>query len=260
MKIGIIGFGFVGGAVAYAHRNQNLVIRDPKLEKKSASIDEIKSCDGIYVCVPSPMLDNGRCDSSYIETVLNELDGYDGVIICKSTIPPGIYNRLQHQYSNIVHSPEFLTAANANADYVNATWMLVGGNDKWTDHAISIIKTGEISATHFHKTNIQTASLFKYLANSLMATKVIFMNDFYKLTKYLGVEWSEIKDIAKNDQRLGTSHWDVPGPDGKFGYGGACFPKDVSAIIEHGLDIGVELELLTQVKEINRKKRNLSEK
>ena len=256
MKIGIIGLGFVGGAVAYAHRNQNLVIRDPKLGEKSASIEEIKSCDAVYVCVGSPMLEDGHCDDSQMRSVLKELEGYNKVIICKSTIPPGVYAALQQHYPNIVHAPEFLTAANANLDYVNATWMLVGGNDPWVDQAIAVLRSGNVAATEYQKTNITTASLFKYVANTFMATKVILMNEFYKLSQYIDVEWSDIKGLAKNDPRLGNTHWDVPGPDGQFGYGGACFPKDVSAIIEHGLDIGVDLELLSQVKEINKKHRH----
>jgi UDPglucose 6-dehydrogenase len=255
LKLGIIGLGFVGGAVAWAHRQQTLVLRDPKLGDKSAGIDEIMSCDAVYVCVPSPMLEDGHCDDSYLRSVLKELSGYDKVIICKSTIPPGVYAALQQHYPNIVHAPEFLTAANANIDYVTATWMLVGGDSKWVDDAIDVIKSGDVAATHYHKTNITTASLFKYLANSFMATKVTFMNDFYKLTKHLDVSWPELKEIAKNDPRLGTSHWDVPGPDGQFGYGGACFPKDVAAILEHGLDIGVDLELLGRVEDINKKHR-----
>ena len=252
MKIGIIGLGFVGGAVAHAHRNQELVIRDPRLGVDSASIEEIKTCDAVYVCVPSPMLDSGHCDDSYMRSVLKELVDYDKVIICKSTIPPGVYASLQQHYPNIVHAPEFLTAANANFDYVNATWMLVGGDSKWADDAIAIIKSGELSATHYHKTNITTASLFKYIANSFMATKVTFMNEMFNLAAQVSVDWNEIKQIAKNDSRLGNTHWDVPGPDGLFGYGGACFSKDVSAIIEHGLDAGINLHLLKEVQELNK--------
>jgi UDPglucose 6-dehydrogenase len=258
MKIGIIGLGFVGGAVAYAHRNQELVIRDPKLEDKSASLEEIKTCDAVYVCVPSPMLEDGHCDDSYIRVVLKELAEYKKVIICKSTIPPGVYASLQEHYPNIVHAPEFLTAANANLDYVNATWMLVGGVEQYVDEAIKVIKLGDIAATHYHKTNITTASLFKYIANSFLATKVTFMNEMHRLASQVSVDWSEIKTIAKNDTRLGNSHWDVPGPDGQFGYGGACFPKDVSAIVEHSIDIGMSLELLNCVKNLNEVHRKIS--
>jgi UDPglucose 6-dehydrogenase len=255
LKIGIIGLGFVGGAVAWAHRQHDLIVRDPKLGEKSASIDEIKTCDAVYVCVPSPSTEDGHCDDSYMRAVLKDLVGYNKVIICKSTIPPGVYAALQTHYPNIVHAPEFLTAANANADYVTATWMLVGGNGTWVDDAIEIIKSGDVAATHYHRTNITTASLFKYIANTFMATKVTLMNEFHRMAQHVDVNWSEVKEIAKNDPRLGNTHWDVPGPDGQFGYGGACFPKDVAAILEHGLDMGVELELLGRVEDVNKKHR-----
>jgi len=251
MKIGLFGLGYVGTAVAHTHRNQNLIIRDPKLGDTSASLEEIKKCDAIYICVPTPMLDNGHCDDSYVKSVLKELDDYKNVIICKSTVPPGVYLRLQDQHPNLVHAPEFLTAANATADYENSTWVLIGGNKNHCEKAEEVIRLSTIKATLYHHSDIATASLFKYMANSFMATKVTFMNDLYHLAQAVGVDWKEIKELAKNDSRLGTSHWDVPGPDGQYGYGGACFPKDVSAIVEHGLDIGTPLKLLESVKEIN---------
>ncbi len=251
MKIGIVGLGYVGKAVAHTHRNQELIVRDPKLGDSSASLQKIKTCDAIYVCVPTPMLNDGHCDDSYIKSVLNELNDYKNVIIAKSTVPPGVYIRLQDHYSNLVHVPEFLTAANATQDYETSTWVLIGGNKKYCDVAKTIIKSSTIQATNYHITDIATASLFKYMANAFMATKVTFMNDLYHLANAVGVDWKEVKELAKNDPRLGSSHWEVPGPDGQFGYGGACFPKDVSAIIEHGLDIGTPQRLLEAVKEIN---------
>jgi UDPglucose 6-dehydrogenase len=255
MKIGILGLGYVGSAVAHTHRNQQLVIRDPKLGDRSASWEDIKNCDAVYICVPTPMLSNGQCDDSYVKTVLSDLKDYTKVIISKSTVPPGTYQELQKEYTNLVHAPEFLTAANATADYESATWVLVGGEDKWVDNAIDVIKTSTIAATHYHRTNIGTASLFKYIANSLMAAKVTFMNDMFHLAERLEINWSEIKSIAANDSRLVDSHWDVPGPDGKFGFGGACFPKDVAAIIQHGRSLGITLELLSRVEEINKAQR-----
>ncbi len=256
MKIGIVGLGYVGSAVAWTHRNQEVIKRDPKFGSESASIDEIKNCDAVYVCVPTPMKENGHCDDSYLKSVLLELTDYYKVIICKSTIPPGVYKELQEKYPNIVHVPEFLTAANATQDYETSKWALVGGIKPWIDDAINVIKSSTIAATHYHETDIATASLFKYIANSFMATKVTFMNDMYHLSNELGIEWREIKKIAANDPRLGISHWDVPGPDGKFGYGGACFPKDVSAIVEHAKDQNKRLELLETVRALNEKQRN----
>lgn len=257
MKIGIFGLGYVGNAVAHTHRHHELVIRDPKLGPSSASLEQIKNCDAIYICVPTPMLEDGRCDDSFVKSVLAELKDYKNIIICKSTVPPGVYAYLESKYPNIVHAPEFLTAANATADYESASWVLVGGTPANVDEAVRIISSSTIAATHYHKTNITTASMFKYLANSFMATKVTFMNEFYQLAQHFNVEWSDIKEIAKNDLRLGHTHWDVPGPDGKFGFGGACFPKDVAAICEQAIDVGMNLELLEQVETINNRHRLL---
>ena len=255
MKIGILGLGYVGSAVAWTHRHHEVVARDPKLGDKSASLEEIKTCDAVYVCVPTPMLEDGHCDDSFVKSVLAELADYDKIIICKSTVPPGVYAYLESKYSNIVHAPEFLTAANATADYESATWVLVGGKPDNVKRAIDVISTSTIAATHYHRTNITTASLFKYLANSFMATKVTFMNEFYQLAQHFDVDWSDVKEIAKNDPRLGNTHWDVPGPDGSFGYGGACFPKDVAAICEQAIDVGTSLELLERVEVINKRHR-----
>jgi nucleotide sugar dehydrogenase len=256
MKIGVIGLGYVGSAVAHTHRNDDIIIRDPKLGDKSSSIEEIKKCEAVYVCVPTPMSDDGHCDDSYVRSVLTELSDYTNVIICKSTVPPGIYKELHDQYPNLVHAPEFLTAANAVQDYETSSWVLIGGSKEYTVKAEKIIRSSTIAATHYHHADIATASLFKYLANCLMATKVTFMNDFYQLAKLVDIDWEEIKQIAKNDDRLGTTHWDVPGPDGKFGYGGACFPKDVSAIVKHGEDINAPQKLLSAVNEINHSNRS----
>ena len=256
MKIGILGLGYVGSAVEWTHRHHTVIKRDPKFGKDSASLDEIMSCDAVYICVPTPMLENGHCDDSYVKSVLEELKDYKKIINCKSTVPPGVYKELEIKYPNIVHAPEFLTAANATSDYENSTWVLIGGEEDQVNSAIEIIKTSSIAATRYHKTNIATASLFKYIANSLMAAKVTFMNDMYHLADTLNIDWDEVKTIAGNDPRLGNSHWDVPGPDGKFGFGGACFPKDVSAIIEHAKDQNLRLELLESVQALNKKQRN----
>lgn len=256
MKIGIIGLGYVGTAVFKTHSTHSVIVRDPKLENKSATIEQIKNCDGIYVCVPTPMESSGSCNTTYVESVLEELIGYDNVIICKSTLPPGKYKELNLKYPNLVHAPEFLTAANADKDYENSAWVLIGGHEPYVEMARKIISSSSIKATEYHVTNIETASLFKYLANTFLSTKVIFMNELYHLAKKLDINWNEIIQISNFDPRLGGSHWQVPGPDGQFGYGGACFPKDVSALIEHAKDIGIQLNLLEKVKNINQSLRD----
>jgi UDPglucose 6-dehydrogenase len=104
-------------------------------------------------------------------------------------------------------------------------------------------------------TDIKTAALYKYLMNSYLAAKVTFMNDFYQLSQAEGVNWKELTGLTVWDDRIGHTHMSVPGPDGKFGWGGICFPKDIAAIIEESLDLNAGLEILDRVEEINKKHR-----
>lgn len=261
MKIGIIGYGYVGSAVAasYSDTLHDLIIRDPKIED-SASLDEFVNCDAIFVCVPSPSLESGHCDTSILEQTLKELlfvlINKPIPIICKTTAPPSVYERLQKQYPNIVHCPEFLTARDNIRDYLNSKFFVVGGERVWAQKAVDVIHLG-VMLVHdkLMITDIKTAAMYKYMMNSYLATKVTFMNDFAKLAEAEGVEWSKLTGLALWDDRIGHTHMEVPGPDGKFGWGGGCFPKDIAAIIEEGHDLGVTMELLGRVEDLNKKHR-----
>ena len=105
--------------------------------------------------------------------------------------------------------------------------------------------------------DIQTASLYKYMMNSYLATKVTFMNDFKLLADAEGVVWNDLKYLSTADSRIGNTHMDVPGPDGQYGWGGGCFPKDIAAIIMEAIDKNVDFELLDRVETINKKHRKL---
>ena len=259
MKIGIIGFGFVGEAIHWAHRNDERVVRDPKFED-SASYDQFLDCDGIFICVPTPSLADGHCDSSILENVLKEL--YDaGVsekipLICKSTATPSIYEKLLKAYPSVIHCPEFLTAENATADYQNSNYFVIGGNGELCATARDIIRSGvPIVQSKFLITDIKSASLYKYMMNTYLATKVTFMNEFYKLAKAEGISFESLKDLTIFEHRIGHTHLNVPGNDGRFGWAGMCFPKDIAAIQMEAIDLGIDLELLGRVEDINNKDR-----
>lgn len=259
MKIGIIGMGFVGSAVAWAHRRQDVIFYDPAF-KDSCDFYELNDCKAIYVCVPTPADTIGKCDSSILEATIDKLllatINKQIPIICKSTAPPSVYEQLHSRCPSIVHSPEFLTAKNAVGDYQNAEFIILGGNEDWCIKARQIIKMGVTrDDDDFLIMDIKTASLYKYLANSYLAMKVSFANDFAELARIEGVDWNDLASISSRDSRIGSGHFKVPGPDGQYGWGGACFPKDVSAILEEALSLGTELELLGRVEEINKKHR-----
>ena len=146
-------------------------------------------------------------------------------VMVKSTVLPDYAECLD---ANVVYSPEFLTASNAAEDIRNNKDVVIGGEDTlfWSTVFKSLNKT-------VHTTDAKTASFMKYAVNTFLATKVVFMNQL--LDQYDG-NWNELKSLLKLDRRLGTSHFDVPGPDGERGFGGACFPKDVQAFLEFTSD------------------------
>jgi UDPglucose 6-dehydrogenase len=260
MKIGIIGYGYVGKAIAWAYKNSDLVIRDPQL-KNSADLDKFVDREAIFICVPSPSSEDGQCDTSILEEVLTELlfvsiKNPDCVFISKTTAPPSVYKKLQQQYPNLVHSPEFLTQANSIRDYGNARYCVLGGNYNWAVRARNIIYEGrKLSHDDHIIVNIETAALYKYMMNSYLAMKVTFMNEFKKIADASNVDIKDLVYLATYDNRIGTTHMKVPGPDGKYGWGGACFPKDIAAIIKEAENLKIEFELLKNIVSINTKHR-----
>ncbi len=248
MKIGIIGCGVVGSAVAESYYNTKceVSIYDPAKGYEHNVLDS----DAVFVCVPSPSLANGSCDSSMLESALDMLKDYPNVIISKVTATPDIYTRLQKQYPNLVHAPEFLTQANSARDYLKGQLLVLGGNSEYCERAQQVINRA-IDPSSVFKTDIATASLFKYIVNSYLALKVIAMNQYHGLAQAIGIDWNSLVPILAADARIGSTHLQVPGPDGEFGYGGMCFPKDVAALLELAQQQTVNMDLLTSAVNIN---------
>ena len=249
MKIGIIGLGFVGKAVANSYANDNVLYNDPIVHPASSVsyATMMKKCRAIFVCVPTPESEDGTCNISIMTSVLNGLKGYDGLVICKCTAPPDVYKQLEHDLDlKLVHVPEFLTQARANDDYINPHKIVVGCKKKLREEVADVLMA---SAVNFDRVNIEycdiaTASFFKYFANNMLAIKVVLNNEFSVLATALDVKWDEVARIASTDSRLGNTHWAVPGPDGQVGFGGACFPKDTEAFARLAVPHNVKLSVL----------------
>jgi len=245
-KIGIIGLGFVGGAIlqSTAHREPfiELVLVDPA-KGETGTYADLKDADGVFVCVPTPQDADGTCDTGPLESVLSNLKSidYQGVIISKCTAPPHTYEKLNEQFPNLVHAPEFLTAANAVQDYINGRFCIIGGRVKaYLREAERIIRIGQENLNdQVVCCTIGEAALAKYAINTFLATKVIFMNELHGIAVASGLDYNKIMKMVKMDDRIGNSHMQVPGPDGHFGFGGACFPKDTSALLKYAEEIGV---------------------
>jgi UDPglucose 6-dehydrogenase len=260
MKIGIIGNGYVGSAVAASYPDDKILINDPKLGSDSVSIEKLKDkCRAVFVCVPTPQSDSGKCDTSILEKVLISLQGYTGTVIVKSTASPVVYKQLEQELDlNLAHVPEFLTQARAKFDYVNPHKIVVGCKKKLRDEVTDILMS---SAVNFDRVkieycSIEEASYFKYMANCMLAMKVIVNNELYELARALDLDWERLSNIAKTDSRLGNTHWAVPGPDGFRGYGGACFPKDTSALDHLAKSQVIDMPMLSTAIKSNKRYRN----
>ena len=248
MKIGIVGFGYVGSAVAASYAESQVMVYDPKYPGLSKPIAEIKRvCSVIFVCVPTPS-DVTGCDTRILDNVISDLSGYTGPVIIKSTAPPQWYANVEATSGlRVAHVPEFLTQARAKYDYVNPHKIVVGCKPDLRDAITNVLLASAINfdrITNIEFCTIAEASFFKYMANNMLAMKVVINNEMSQLAGAMGLDWETLSLIAKSDSRLGNTHWSVPGPDGNYGFGGACFPKDTQALQVMADELGLEMSML----------------
>ena len=244
-NVGIIGNGFVGEAQAFAFAPvSNVLIYDIDPLKANATLDQVHKCDIIFVCVPTPMNANGSQDLTYINKVFDNAKE-DPIYVIKSTVLPGTTNSIQYNYPKIkvIFSPEFLSERTAKLDMLTQARIILGGKKELTN----VVK--ELFNIRFMNRNIietdsVTAELVKYMNNTFFATKVSILNEFKLISDKVGANWVDELNGFVSDSRVGDSHVHVPGPDGKLGYGGTCFPKDVNAFIIFAKENGINLNTI----------------
>ena len=261
-KIGIIGHGFVGSAYSRFLGEENCYVIDPAIvEDLAMAYRQIPSLDlkCIFICVPTPSTKDGSLDPKIIFNVLHRLDDiYKGVIVIKSTILPDQLETICDSYKDIrerlVYYPEFLREAHADLDLIRQHHHIIGGFTNPVSTVVDIMKERyrekKRDYLKFHKTTIAEASLIKYTINAYLATKITFFNEIYDLSKKYKCDYEVVRSLASCDARVGEGHSQVPGQDGRFGFGGACLPKDLNALLSN---IDLELDLLKQVKAKNDK-------
>ena len=266
VSIGVIGNGFVGSAVRFGFSpgtgcDANVRVYDKDSSKSIDTIeDTVNKSEFIFLSVPTPSNKDGSMNLDIVKQALQDIsdvnESKDNVVLLRSTVTPGTTRKLQDKYSNlkIVFNPEFLTERSAKYDFINQSRVILGGAGHEFDgvqETIELFKWRFGESIPVIATTWETAELIKYMCNCFFATKVSFMNEMYQIAEKCNVDWEMALDGFVRDGRVGHSHMNIPGPDGKLGFGGSCFPKDVQAIINFGETLGVNMNTVKGVWETN---------
>ena len=261
LKLGIVGHGFVGKAMdsGFSRRVEKFIV-DPVYKTSVKDLEEFNP-DLIFVCVPTPMGDDGSQDSSIIEGVFKDLCRYcpQSIKVVKSTVLPIVLEKLYLLEPNLVYNPEFLREKHANEDFINSDMIIFGGDRNVCSKVSGAYLRHSKCKTKEHVfVDLKTASLIKYSINTFLASKVIFFNELHLIFESLDVKdsWEEIINVISRDERIGNSHMNVPGHDGRKGFGGACFPKDSLALVKLAKTQGIDLSILQSAIKTNNKIRS----
>ena len=258
IKIGIVGHGFVGQATDHGFSiNTEKFIVDPKYGTTIKNLEKF-SPEFIFVCLPTPMLKDGTQDISIVEKSLIEMNDKfkNSTIILKSTILPSFFIKNLKYLERVVYNPEFLREKYAKEDFINSKMIILAGKSHEIKKVQKLyINNSVCKSDNFIFTDFQTASLVKYSINSFLATKVLFFNQIKDIfdTFNEDTSWDDFTSIISQDDRMGESHMLVPGPDGKKGFGGACFTKDTAALLKYSQNIDKSFDILNEVISINNK-------
>lgn len=267
-KVGIVGVGFVGTAVSTGLERvlgESIDIREYDKYKDTESLESVvENSNIIFICLPTPMNEDGSCDTSIVE------DGVRNVVACanarktivvKSTVLPGTTRKLQALYPKhtLVFNPEFLTERNFINDFINQDRIILGFGSQESDYKSErnldplvrlygdFVRNQPNNKGVIHICYSPLAEMVKYASNCFLATKVIFFNELKDICDKCDVDYPDVAKLLVLDERIGSTHMQVPGPDGKRGFGGSCFPKDINALISFAKDNDVDPMLLDTV-------------
>jgi len=266
-NIGIIGRGFVGNAVAEGFSKKfnydaNIRVFDIDTKKSTHSIKEtVNESDFIFLSVPTPNFSSGQINLSIVNNALKSIDTVNqknNIVLLRSTVVPGTTQFFQNKFKNLnlVFNPEFLTERNAVLDFANQKRAIIGGESSYVEKVSTLYKDRFGETISIIKTNFQTAEMIKYMNNLFLATKVSFLNDMKILSDKVNIDWDMAIKGFSLDERVGSSHNDVPGHDGKLGFGGGCLPKDMQALIKFADEQDIDMTVLKGAWKTNLKVRS----
>jgi UDPglucose 6-dehydrogenase len=249
VRVGIVGVGAVGTAMSRMFPGAALYDEIKALGSRA----EINACDVVFVSVPTPRAADGSSDSSIVENVIGWIAA--PTVVIRSTVAVGTTRRLAMKYhKSLVFQPEYGPAETPDHpfnDLRNVRWIILGGERDACVRALRAWQGVYNSDVTVRFTSYEAAELAKYMENAYLALKVTFCNEFFEIADGVGVEYDELRELWLMDPRIGRSHTWVQ-PDSR-GFAGRCLPKDLDAIITTAERIGVEPELLREVRRSNTK-------
>ena len=259
MKIGIIGHGVIGKALATVASERGFVVTiyDKFQKEYSGNFDKILETELTFLCLPTPTVGMVQ-DKSAIVEVCRLLQGanYDGEVVIRSTVEPGTMKDLEEKFAKLrlFHNPEFLRAATTVEDLKSQSSIILGIGRNSADKVVKFWSHFDVKFS-IHVFSFWESELIKYTHNCFLAVKVGFFNEIKEVTQRLCVSYDNVMRGVHAIGQVGENHTKVPGPDGKLGFGGMCFPKDTKAFLRFANGIGVGMELLQGCINGNRRRR-----
>jgi UDPglucose 6-dehydrogenase len=245
---------------------EELVRRNDHEERLTFTTDlpsAVRASDFVFIAVGTPQGEDGSADLQHVLSVARDIGRsmtkYT-VVVDKSTVPVGTAKRVRNtiaaettQPFSVVSNPEFLKQGAAIEDFMKPDRVVIGVEEK-DDRAAMLMKElyGPFTRTGAPILTMSTesAELSKYAANSILATRISFMNEIANMCELLGADVDQVRKAIGSDRRIGTSFL-FPG----VGYGGSCFPKDTQALLRSAADKGYDFRILRAVEDVNRRQK-----
>jgi nucleotide sugar dehydrogenase len=277
MTLNIIGLGYVGNSLGYLCEKNNIQYNVYDINKKEGEFNYYSNISDLvensekeniinwyFICVPTPNFENGRCNVEIIEKVIKELNKKitkESYIIIKSTVEPGtcdnLYSTIINDNITLILNPEFLREDSYKDDVYNAEFLLIGFKNL---DLIGLQKIYKMFRETLYKHNTQIdlitktfkeCEIFKYTLNTYLGLKIIYFNEIFELCEKLDVKYNNVKNLLKLDERIGTYGIIVPAHDGYLGHGKSCLQKDLTGMKYLREKLGLNSNILEEVKKRN---------
>lgn len=263
MRIGVVGMGVIGKSL-YKGMSSVYEVRGYDINPSLSvdGLDDVVSSDFVFLCLPTPSGDSGAADTSFVHEAVRNITGLQSykdlpkkpIFVLRSTVPVGTTSMLARDHSiDIVHCPEFISQRSAEIDFITSTRVVLGSDNDESSEAVAKIFRKRFPGINVIKVSPEESEFIKYFLNSFYATKITFFNEMRLLSDRLSLNWDDVMLGVLSSGWVEKMHTDVPGPDGLFGYGGACFPKDVLALSSMFKENSVDCLVLDAVMKQNNK-------